>query len=671
MSSRDRSPAGRRRLGALTVAVAAASATSLLASSGTAAASSAPASAAADQHGRNAPRVTALFPSDDQTVRDRSQATGRRVALPYPNCRTRPTDCHDVALLNRLDGFDLDPRLSLRFNRAVNPAAVASAIRITPAHDRDDASIGVDRVVYDAASHTVFAHPARQLAPGTTYRLTVRGGKQDIRPAHTSFTTESAPAGLLAMRRQLDDGAAYRAAHLSGKDLALRVEHVIPAAGAVLRYTADMGSKAGSTTATVVPNTSPTGAGSYVFGSYLAPSWLNAHSVIAQTPTAGAGPRVTGRCRLPFVLILPKGPAPKGGWPVAIFGHGFTRSDTDLFLAADFNASRGLATIATDVVGHGYGPRSTWTATSLAGTTSIPAYARGVDQNRDGVITSTEGSSAPAQPAPDASVGSRDGLRQTVADLMSLVRAVGRGVTLPRQYGTALRRTAVSYYGQSFGGIYGVMLGGTDPLVPVLAPNVSGGPISEIARLSPAFRPLVTQDLSQRQPSLLNGGYDGFTESMPLRGDAPVTAPAPGALAIQRAIARETWIDRSGSPETFAPLLRAHPPAGSTAKRVLLSNALGDQTVPNPTTYTELLAGRLFDRETLYRNDKSVSASMNPHGFLLDPRFAQGNVPEQNQISTFLASAGATTIDPDGPAPIFEVPITDPRELQRLNFTSP
>jgi len=208
MSSRDRSPAGRRRLGALTVAVAAASATSLLASSGTAAASSAPASAAADQHGRNAPRVTALFPSDDQTVRDRSQATGRRVALPYPNCRTRPTDCHDVALLNRLDGFDLDPRLSLRFNRAVNPAAVASAIRITPAHDRDDASIGVDRVVYDAASHTVFAHPARQLAPGTTYRLTVRGGNQDIRPAHTSFTTESAPAGLLAMRRQLDDGAA-------------------------------------------------------------------------------------------------------------------------------------------------------------------------------------------------------------------------------------------------------------------------------------------------------------------------------------------------------------------------------------------------------------------------------------------------------------------------------
>jgi len=677
MRSPDRrSPSGTRRAGALAVAAATVSAISLAGAGGTAAASSAAvAGARAGQHGdhggpgRSEPRVTALFPTDALTVRDRSQATGRRVALPHPDCRVRPTDCHDIALLNRLDGFDLDPRLALRFDRPVDPAAVAGAIRIAPAHDRDNASVGVDRVVYDAASHTVYAHPARQLAPGTTYRLTVGRRAQRLHPAHTTFTTESAPSGLLAMRRQLDDGSAYQAAHLSGPDRSLRVEHVFPAADTTLSYNADKGS--GPLTASTVPNTSPLSAGSYVFGSYLAPSWLNADSVIAQTPTGSAGPKVTGASRLPFVLILPAGPVPAGGWPVAVFGHGFTRSDTDLFLAADFNASRGLATLATDVVGHGYGPRSTWTATSVGGATSFPAYARGVDQNRDGVITSTEGSSAPAQPAPDASIGSRDGLRQTVADLMSLVRAVGRGVTVPGAGPTVLRRTAVSYYGQSFGGIYGVMLGGTDPLVPVLAPNVSGGPISEIARLSPAFRPLVTQDLGQRRPSLLNGGYDGFTESMPLRGDPPVTSPAPGALAIQQALADETWIDRSGSPETFAPLLRAHPPVGSTAKRVLLSNAFGDQTVPNPTTYAELLAGDLFDRETLYRNDKSVSFAKNPHGFLLDPSFVQGNTQEQNQISMFLASAGATTIDPDGSAPIFEVPIADPKVLERLNFANP
>jgi len=658
--------------GSTLMAVAAVSAVALLGLTGTAAASSSGTALVQPGHQRvGAARVEALFPSNELTVRDRLQATGRRVSLPFPNCRAQVTDCHDVALLNRLDGFDVDPRLALTFDRAVDPAAVSAATTVTAVSGRGR-SVGVDRVVYDAVSHTVYAHPARQLAPGATYRLAVGGGPAQLRHASSIFTTESATSGLLAMRRQLDDGSAYHVAGIAVAARGLRVDRVVLAAGAVLSYTADMGPKGGLVTSPV-NNTSFGAAGSYVFGSYLAPSWLDADSVIAQRPTAGRGPRVTGQAQLPFVLIVPSGAVPAGGWPVAVFGHGFTRSDADLFLAADFNASRGLATIATDVVGHGYGPRSSWTAVSSAGTVHIPAYARGVDQNHDGTITSTEGSSAPVQPAPDASVGSRDGLRQTVADIMTLVRAVGRGLALPGHAGTVLRRTAVSYYGQSFGGIYGVMLGGTDPLVPVLAPNVSGGPISEIARLSPSFRLLVTQDLAQRKPPLLNGGYDGFNESMPLRGDAPVTSPAPGALAIQQAIANETWIDRSGSPETFAPLLRANPPAGSPVKRVLLSNAFGDQTVPNPTTYTELLAGGLFDRETLYRNDKTPNATSNPHGFLLNPAFVRGNTQEQNQIATFLASAGTRTINPDptGPISVFEVPINNPDELRTLNFANP
>ena len=135
MRSPDRrSPSGTRRAGALAVAAATVSAISLVGASGTAAASStAVAGARAGQHGdqgehaRSEPRVTRLFPTDALTVRDRSQATGRRVALPRPECRTRSTDCHDIALLNRLDGFDLDPRLALRFDRPVDPAAVAGA----------------------------------------------------------------------------------------------------------------------------------------------------------------------------------------------------------------------------------------------------------------------------------------------------------------------------------------------------------------------------------------------------------------------------------------------------------------------------------------------------------------------------------------------------------------
>jgi len=37
-------------------------------------------------------------------------------------------------------------------------------------------------------------------------------------------------------------------------------------------------------------------------------------------------------------------------------------------------------------------------------------------------------------------------------------------------------------------------------------------------------------------------------------------------------------------------------------------------------------------------------------------------------MSTFLASGGSTVIDPDGPGPIFEVPVADPSMLMRKNF---
>ncbi|HZD98051.1 MAG TPA: hypothetical protein VE132_07800, partial [Micromonosporaceae bacterium] len=566
---------------------------------------------------------------------------------------------------------DIDPQLALSFAQAVDATAVAAHTTVTEVGHGHATPIGVDRVVWDATTNTVYAHPIDQLAPDTTYELRVRGDSHaDIPDASTTFTTESATTDLLDMREQLDSGAAYASAGIAPDARGLQIDADVPAAGTTLSYTRDLGTVGGLQTVPV-PITSATGAASYVFGSYLAPNWLNGDSVIPATPTAGSGPQANGQARLPFVLIVPAGTAPKGGWPVAIFGHGFGETDADVFLAADLNASHGIATVGTDVVGHGFGPRSTWNITTSSGTVSVSAHARGHDTNGDGIIGSTEGVGAPIQPAPDAEVANRDGLSQTVADVMSLVRAVGHGLDVNGDHRNDLRGHGISYYGQSFGGIYGVMLGGVDPKVQVLALNVSGGPITEIARLSPSFRLLITQDLALRTPSLLNGGFDNFTESQPLRGDPPELNPAPGAVAIQIALAQGTWLDRSGDPETYAPLLRLDPPRGSEPKRVLFQNAFGDQTVPNPTNYTVLAAGHLFDRESLYRNDKSAQAGRNPHGFLLDPSFVQGNVPGQTQVVTFFASNGKTIIDPDGPGAVWETPIADPSELLTLNFPSP
>ena len=598
------------------------------------------------------PRAVSVFPNDDLTVRDARQLTGRRVALPSAGCTT-VTVCGLAQRVNQLDGFDLDPRLAVRFDRAVDPVSVAGALTVQAVRGGGrDRPIGVDRVVYDAATHTVYAHPRSQLDPGTTYRTVL--DRRDLPRVRSTFTTASMTDGLLDLRRQLDSGRAYSAAGIDRGERGLQVDAVVPAAGTTLTYVQDRG-RTGGLVPTPVPDVAAPTAASYVFGSYLAPTWLRADRTIEQTPTRDRGPQAQGAQRLPFVLIVPAGQAPRGGWPVAAFGHGFTRSDADVFLAAATNAGQGLATIATDVVGHGYGPRSSWQVRTADGAVrSLPAYGRGVDLERDGVIGSTEGSS-PLPSSPAAAIGSRDALRQTVLDVSALLRAVGGPAGVPADV-AVLRADRTSYYGQSFGGIYGTMLAAVEPDVRRSVLNVAGGPVTEIVRLAPGFRPLTTQALSFA--GLLNGGDVGFTESMPLRGEAPVLAPAPGSLAIQDYLAASTWLTRSGSPEAFAPLV--------DDRRSLFQVARGDQTVPNPTSYALLDAGGLFGRASLYRNDLSTRAASNPHGFLLDPSFGQGFLPGQRQISTFLTTGAV--IDPDAAGPVWEVPVRDPGSLRTLAF---
>ena len=66
------------------------------------------------------------FPSDRFTVPDPGQRTNLRVNLPSPDCASRPSDCLDVALLNQLDGFNTQPRISIPFDGAIDPGTVTS-----------------------------------------------------------------------------------------------------------------------------------------------------------------------------------------------------------------------------------------------------------------------------------------------------------------------------------------------------------------------------------------------------------------------------------------------------------------------------------------------------------------------------------------------------------------
>src|SRR4029453_430338 len=88
----------------------------------------------------------------------------------------------------------------------------------------------------------------------------------------------------------------------------------------------------------------------------------------------------------------------EGGWPVAIFGHGFgDNKNSSPFIVASSLARRGIATIGINVVGHGGGGLGTLIVTRPPGAAVvIPAGGRGIDQDGNTTIDSTEGVNAVA-----------------------------------------------------------------------------------------------------------------------------------------------------------------------------------------------------------------------------------------------------------------------------------
>ena len=670
------------------------------------------------------------FPSDIFTAADPSHNTGLRVALPKPICAVRPSDCADIDVLNTLDGFNLQPRVSVSFSGPIDVATVSSrSVFFVSLGDTLGGGggqvVGINQVVWDPATNTLHAESDELLDQHTRYALIVTNGIRDLAgdPVEAgAFATfrhdlnfgQTKDKTLKAYRKSLLDAVAasgvnpnaiVTASVFSTQSATAVLEKIrdrikamtpVPATFALgpggSRTVFPLMSPSGLTTivfrrqTTVAGPLSPVnvptaallaqpGVGSLAFGKFTSPDWETAGKVIPAIGTLTGVPAVQGNNEIYFNLVLPSGPRPPGGWPVAIFGHGFgDNKNNSPFAVAATMANHGIATIAINVVGHGFGPTGTLTVTSNNTSVTFAAGGRGIDQDGNGNIDSTEGSSAAP---PNGIVSSRDGLRQTVADLMQLVRLIQVGVDVDGDGVADLDASRIYYFGQSFGGIYGVKFIAIEPDVRAGVPNVPGGSIIEIVRLSPVFRPLLAYALFARIPQLHNlgtvpiptppGFLPLFDESIPLRDDPPITNPTAGAIPIQEVLDNTEWVSQSGNPVAYAPHLWRIPLDGVPTRPFIIQNAKGDQTVPNPTASAVVRAADAHDRWTLFRNDlvraTLPGAQINPHTFLTNigaanPAVAALSIAAQHQIGTFFESDGAIVVDPDGlTGTFFEVPI--------------
>ena len=432
------------------------------------------------------------------------------------------------------------------------------------------------------------------------------------------------------------------------------------------------------------------GIGQVAFGKYLSPDYeVHPGEYIPPVGTLSGVPEVRATNEIYFNLFLPTRPKPPGGWPVAIFGHGANGSKNLSLFVAGSVAGQGIAMIAVNAVGHDFGPQGTMTVTLSNGNSgTFPSGGRGRDQNGDGAIGTNEGVGAAR---PRNVINTRDGLRQTVVDMIQLVRVIESGIDIDGDGSRDLDPSRIYYVGSSMGGFDGTILTPLEPSVRAAVLTVAGGPSVHIGRLSSVNRPGIGTGLASRVPSLLNAPgiteLNGvpvsgpfFNENIPLRNQPPVINTVAGAMEIQALFENREWVQQSGDPVAYARYIRRDPLPGMAAKPVIFQFAKGDQTVPNPGTTALLRAGDLTDRATYYRHDLAFATNptlpTNPHSFMLTfatPSTADIARTAQRQIAIFFASDGLEVIDPDGPEQpdgtgrLFEVPIVPPLP-EELNF---
>ena len=636
------------------------------------------------------------FPTDVLTVPDPAQKTGLRINLPTPDCQSEPSTCEEIAAVNRLDGFSIEPRLRVRFSGPINPDTLRDGIFLVWLDDLTNEEFGlqpfgavtpINSVSYDPATNTAYAEPDDILSQHRRYAVVVTNAVRDAKgdpvepdPAFLAcigrqgaycerlagalgrvaiqlaparqvvggsvFTTMSVTAWLEKARAAIQSSAV--AFQRTGQKSVFAVADL-----SALVLKAQTGASPPVFTdvkLTVLPQLE--GVDRIAFGSFRSPYFLNERQVIPTVPTGSDIGLPAVSQEVFFQVYLPKKPAPPAGYPVLIVGHNVGGNRfLDPTSIASAMADTGIAVIGVNAVGFGYGPETRLALTDKAGNTvEIAAGGRAVDLNRDGTYGSSEGCVLTSAPT----AGYRDCSRQTALDMMQLVRAVQAGIDLDGDGVVDLDRDQVFYAGNSQGALFGAILMAVEPNISAAVLTGGGGSLADTFRWvkeGPARAGAVAA-MSLRNPPLFNAGPNDYDYDWPLRYQPVRIISVPGAVPLQEYLERLEWIMMPGDPLGYAPHLWWSTLPGVAMKRVLFQFGIGDLAIPNPCQTNLVRAANLRETTSLYRHDLALAVApdlpRNPHGLFYFPTTPAGAViagAAQREMAEFLATGGARVPD--------------------------
>lgn len=257
---------------------------------------------------------------------------------------------------------------------------------------------------------------------------------------------------------------------------------------------------------------------------------------------------------------------PLNGWPVVIFQHGITRNRGDLLAVADSLAQAGFVAVAIDLPLHGVAPPDPLnpqpTDALYRNSLFIGSPAAGL-QTGERTFDLDLQSNATGAPGPDgladgsgswfinlpSLVTSRDNIRQSVADLLTLEQSLA-GLDVDNDQQPDLDLSRLRFFGHSLGAIVGTVYLGVNGNQNAAVLANPGGGIGKLLDGSAAFGPRIAAGL------LASAGI------------------AEGSDSYETFIRfAQTLID-SGDPQNYAVAARAAHP-------IYASRVSGDSVVPN------------------------------------------------------------------------------------------